>query len=108
MYIIIIIDPLSQPGVYDIIKETNKHEVVNTLKKLIKNKLDIDTDFLKVGYNNQIINDNFKKYCEYIDNNLSDIENSSCKFEVKYYGYYMNQSYQYEQYDTLYNIHNLS
>jgi len=105
MYIIIIIDPLSQPGCYDIIKESNLTDIVNTLKRHIKNKLDTDTDFLKVGYNKQIIDENYKKYCEYIDTNIS---NKTDKFRLKYYGYYRDQSYQHQQYDILYNIHNLS
>ena len=105
MYIIVAIDPLSQPGCYDIVTETNIEDITITLKKIIKDRLHNDTDFLKVNYNKQIIDKNYKKYCDYIDKNINII---SDKFTVKYYGYYRDQSFQYQQYDILYNIHNLT
>ena len=85
MYIIIIIDPLSQPGVYDIVKEPTIESIVQTLKNIIKKKLDNDPDFVKVNFNRQIINENYKKYCDFIDENISSIcYDNTPKFSIKY------------------------
>ena len=107
MYIIVAIDPLSQPGCYDIVTKPSIEEVTITLKNIIKDRLNNDTDFLKVNHNKYIIDKNYKKYCDYIDENINTISDNRCKFTVKYYGYYRDQSFQYQQYDILYNIHNL-
>ena len=108
MYIIVEIDPLSQPGCYDIITETNIEDITITLKNIIEDKLYNDTDFLKVNYNKQIIDKNYKKYCDYIDKNINIISDNTTKFTVKYYGYFRDQSFQYQQSDILYNVHNLT
>ena len=110
VYIIIMIDPLLQPGDYYIIKEDTFEKIVEDLKFIIKTKLEEDTDFIKVNFNKKIIDDNYAKYAKYIDENINCIKNSKCpliKFSIKYYGYFKDQIIANEQYDTLFNVHHL-
>ena len=106
MYIIITIDPLEQPGCYDITCFKTYDEVRNGLIDIITDRLEGDTDFMKVNYYKKIIDENLSKYKIYIDDNLSQIECGE-KFSLKYYGYFHNQEVSNMQYDTIYNVHKI-
>ena len=106
MYILIIIDPLNQPGNYQIISYSSFNEIKYGLIDIIADRLEDDPDFIKVHYYKKIIDENLAIYKQYIDDNLTKIESGE-KFSLKYYGYFHNQEVSNMQYDTLYNVHKL-
>ena len=108
VYLILMIDPLSQPGNYNLVTAKTFKDVVEVLKYIIHEKLKVDPDFIKIDYNEKILNDIYNEYCEYIDKNISIIEEDPIqKFTIKYYGYFIDQKLSNIQYDMLYNVHNL-
>jgi hypothetical protein len=106
MYIIVTIDPLSQPGIYDIEGHYSYESVKTYLLDVLKSRLYSDPDFNKIKYYKKIIDENFIKYSNYIDEHLPEIEDGNT-FQLRYYGYFCDQSLPNIQYDTLYNIHKL-
>ena len=104
MYLIITIDPLEQPGCYDITSFRSYDEVKKGIIDIITERIYSDPDYNKINYYKKIIDQNLDRYKEYIDIYLPNIENGD-KFCLKYYGYFYNQELINLQYDTMYNIH---
>ena len=57
VYLILMIDPLSQPGNYNLVTAKTFKDVVEVLKYIIYEKLKVDPDFIKIDYNEKILND---------------------------------------------------